>query len=71
MVEILGWLLCAIGSFCAIKVMTTSTKHHPYDYDRRSIYEKENNHASDVGGYVFIGLICIFLGMYLVGMFDK
>jgi len=75
--EILGVILCIIGSFCVIKVMTTSNKHRSNNYDRKSIYEQEYNHhrnlsqTSDVGFYVFVGLICSFLGIYLIGMFDK
>lgn len=75
MKEIIGWILCIVGAIFAFKVMNISAKNRPSEFDGRSVFEKEFEHNKqlfNVPGfklYVFIGLGCILLGMYLIGMF--
>ena len=77
MKEIFGWILCVIGSLFAFQVMRLAGKQRKSDSDRRSVFESEYDHhkqLSKVPGftlYVFLGLGCLLLGMYLIGMFGK
>jgi hypothetical protein len=74
--EILGWIICGVGSLCALKFMAAAARHRPpLEFDNRSVFESEYDHHQRVAKdpqaqfYLWIGLALLFLGMYLIGMF--
>ena len=75
MKEILGWILCSIGILFAFKVMIMSGKNRNPDNNGMSYFNQEYDHdkqLSQLPGfklYVFLGLGCLILGMYLIGFF--
>lgn len=79
MKEISGWILLAIGGLCAIIFLWNSVKSTSSSdlHDSRSYFEREEDFHNRLSAnpvnniLVVVGLICLGLGMYLIGMFGK
>ena len=79
MKEVFGWFFIGLSVLCITRVFAISAMIRRSDslYDPRSVFEREHEHHSKLAKnpefilLVFLGLVFVFTGIYLIGMFFK